>query len=319
MTAWQDVNRDSWSFTRRLIVGAGGGVGEYRTSYALNREVGQLLNGRVSAEVSLTSRRVAGAGLVCRADDHWSFLAFYTAPGPESGESTLARVSVFNQGVFTAIAVLDKPIQLNENSRFSLEFFSHQVRGEIVTGGAVYELFADCPHLPFPGHCGLVKLYGADVLVRKFSAEVADRPPVAQTERQRGVFEYDVFLCHSKADEKVVANIAEELRGRGLTYWLDAEQIQFGQQITANIEAGLQKSRYIVPCISAKFAESKWAGGEYGGILNAELSGRLDRGVIPLLLDDSEDGVPLLLRDRRRVSYVNKVEFDAFLKFLMSR
>jgi hypothetical protein len=316
--AWQDVNRDSWSFTRRLIIGAGGGIGAYRTSYAINTGAGVQLNGRISADIRLPTDRPAGAGLVCRADAHWSFIAFHTAPGGD-GSSTLARIAVLKQGTLTPIAVLDEPVQLTKSNRFSLEFFSQHLRGEIDTGEKVHELFADCPQLPFTGYPGLIKLYSTEVAVTNFETGATDRPPVVQTERRTGEFEFDVFLCHATPDKDVVIKIANTLHQRGLIYWLDAEQIEYGQPITERIEDGLQKSRYVVPCISKKLGSSNWARAEYGAILNAEFSGQTDRRVIPLALDDTGEGIPLLLRDRRRVSYRNKVEFEEFTRFLTSR
>ena len=141
-------------------------------------------------------------------------------------------------------------------------------------------------------------------------------PPI----RKSSKFEYDVFLCHSSADKPLVLQIATEFRAKGITYWLDSEQITFGDPIIGKIEEGLQKSRYVVPCVSANLSRSGWPRAEYGAILNAELSGDSTRVVIPLKLDDSSDNViPLLLRNKRRVMYSNKVEYAEFLRFLLLR
>jgi hypothetical protein len=48
-----------------------------------------------------------------------------------------------------------------------------------------------------------------------------------------------------------------------------------------------------------------------------ELSGDSERTVIPLKLDNCEDDdIPLLLRDKKRVTYSDKDEFINFARFL---
>lgn len=128
---------------------------------------------------------------------------------------------------------------------------------------------------------------------------------------------FDVFLCHSSADKPIVEQIARDLRIVGITYWLDGDQIKFGDQVIAKIEEGLQNSRYIVPCVSANVSVSGWVRAEYGAVLNAELSGVSERVVIPLILDDcNERDIPPLLRDKKRVNYSNKIEMAEFVQFL---
>ena len=320
MSTWRDINRDAWSFTRKLIVGSGGGIGEYRTAYAVNLTTSPILNGRVAAEIRLSDRHTTGAGLVCRANDLWTFLAFYTAPGEGEADATVARVGLFKQGVFTTLAALPEPVRLPEKeySQFSLEFFSGHLRGEIRTPDRVYELHANCPHLPFPGFVGLVKFYGADVVVKNVTVERTDMPFAATRTRPTKPFRYDVFLCHSGADTPLVLQLAADLKAAGVAYWVDAEQLQFGDPITRKIEEGLQASRYLVPCVGANLAKSGWTRAEYGAILNAELSGPSERMVIPLKIEDCDDrDVPLLLRDKKRVTYSNRTEFAEFTRFLL--
>jgi hypothetical protein len=321
LSTWKDVNKNSWTFSENAVVGLGGGIGEYKTSYCINLNNPRILNGKISADIKISNRYSKGAGLICRADEHWTFLAFYAAPPLKVADYTVARIGVFKQGVFSTVAYLDEPVRLDEEkNRFSLEFLAGHVRGEIQTAEKTYELNSICPHIPFPGYVGLVKFYGAGVVVSGVLIEETglkfQNPPI----QKAGTFEFDVFLCHSGADKPHVLNIAKELRNMGLTYWLDSEQIRFGDPITRKIEDGLRNSRYIVPCLSTNLSRSGWARAEYGAILNAELSGDSLRVVIPLKLDDSSDGdIPLLLRDKRRVTYTNKVEFAEFLRFLQLR
>lgn len=131
-------------------------------------------------------------------------------------------------------------------------------------------------------------------------------------------FEHDVFICHSSKDKPIIEALIEDLKKEKITYWVDAEQINFGDQITQKIEEGIKNSKYIIPCLSKNLNTSGWTKAEYGAILNAEFRGNSERIVIPLKLDNCEENdIPLLLRDRKRVTYSNKTEFDEFTEFLV--
>lgn len=133
------------------------------------------------------------------------------------------------------------------------------------------------------------------------------------------MFKYDVFLCHASQTADEVADIAKLLADRGVSYWLDKEQITYGDRISEKIEEGLRGSHYVLPCISKHISRSGWTRAEYGAILNAELSGDSTRIVVPLLLAEAETSdIPLLFRDKARVTSTNKVEFDRFIDFLLS-
>lgn len=160
-----------------------------------------------------------------------------------------------------------------------------------------------------------------DALRGSLQIAAADDPnkgtsPGTPSPSTTGTYDFDVFLCHSSRDISTVHQIAERMRIRGIRYWLDAEQITYGDPITQKIEAGLRRSRFLVPCVSLNLSRSDWARAEYSAIINSELSERKDGTVIPLTLDGTDAVMPPLLRDKRRVSYTNESEFEAFLDFL---
>jgi hypothetical protein len=322
VSTWNTTNPREWTFAKKLITGYGGGIGEYNSSYAIDVSSGPLLNGRFSADLRLIRDRGAvGAGLVCRADDGWNFVAFYTAPDEVDADSTFARIGVYREGVLSNIATAKEPIKLGTRyNHFSLEFFSGQVRGQIETEDGTCELSTTCVVLPFPGYCGLLRLYGAALMAANIVVQRTTIPLTqAMLDSGQNVEnpDFDVFLSHSSADSEIVRGVAKSFRARGISYWLDEEQLGYGDRVTEKIEDGLRRSRYVVPCISARFADSGWTRGEYGAILNAEFSGESERVVIPLVLDESDaENVPLLLRDKKRAFYANKTEFEHFLRFL---
>jgi hypothetical protein len=319
---WRDINRDSWSFTTELITGSGGGVGEYLTSYALEVGRAPFLNGGISADIQIADRHAAGAGLVCRADEQWTFLAFYTAPSVPGAAATRARLGAWREGVFIPIAVSDEEITLSEGlNRFSLQFSSGNVQGEIVTAaGSTCRLSHCCPHIPFPGHVGVIKLYGAEVAIRDVRIAIDDGPTPAAAPRSLDGYAWDVFVCHSSLDKPAVLALVGDLERHGIRCWLDSEQIAFGDPISQRIEEGLRRSRYIVPCLSSSLtAQARWSRAEYAAYLGAEFSGAPVR-VVPLKLDDCADSdIPPLLADKKRVTRSNAVEFADFVKFLKRR
>ncbi|MEO3808993.1 toll/interleukin-1 receptor domain-containing protein [Sphaerisporangium sp. B11E5] len=324
MSTWKTPESRGWSFTERLITGYGAGIGEFGSSYALDTGTGPLLNGRISANLRLIRNRGVGAGLVCRADDSWNFVAFYTAPEEADSPATFARFGVYNEGALTSVVNLDEPIVLGTGyNRFSLEFFSGQLRGEIKTKDGHYELLTTCVAQPFPGHAGLLRLYGTglmatDVIVQRTTIPLTQEAVAAEPVATQ--YDFDVFLCHSGTDKDLVRLIAKAFAANDIRYWLDEEQLTYGDGVATKIADGLQRTRYVVPCISANLAKSGWARAEYNAILNAEFSGDTARIVIPLVLDESDaENVPILLRDKKRAFYANKTEFEHFLRFLTQR
>lgn len=324
MNTWNTTSPREWTFGNKLITGYGQGIGEYGSSYALEAASGVLLNGRISANLRLIRARGVGAGLVCRADEHWNFVAFYTAPAEAAAESTFPRFGVYRDGVLTNIATAEQPVTLGTGyNRFSLEFFSGQLRGEIRTPDGTNELTTICVEMPFPGYAGIVRLYGSSLMATDVVIQHTTIPLAAE-EGEPGQpandYDCDAFLCHSSADKDVVREIAKAFAAAGISYWLDEEQIKYGDGVSEKIEDGLKRSRYVIPCVSASFATSGWTRGEYSAILNAEFSGDTSRTVIPLVLDESDaENVPLLLRNKKRAYYTNQTEFKHFLQFLQQR
>jgi hypothetical protein len=154
-------------------------------------------------------------------------------------------------------------------------------------------------------------------------SKLKDHPPSSKTgATTSGKFKYNAFISHASEDRPVVEQIIQDFRRAGVTYWVDHEQIDFGDRITEKIEEGLRESKYVVVCLSANLGRSNWVRAEYGSILHKEL-GRSSQGsgrkVIPLKLDDSsDDEIPLLLYDKRRAHYSNVTEFNQLLEFLKS-
>jgi hypothetical protein len=320
MHGWRDINGDAWTFTRRWIVGSGGGIGPFSTAYAIWEEMPLALNGRFSAKIRFVDKAKAGAGLVWRADDSWTFMAFYVAPESEDDTLATARIGFFKQGAFVQLASLPDIALDDDYNLFAVEYRSAQVRAEIQAGDRKYQISRTCAERPFPGRVGLVKFYGSEVAVKDPVFEASSMAFPATHNRSVTKFDYDVFICHSGKDAAKAAELAEVFKRQGVRYWLDREQITYGDPVTRKIEEGLTASRYVLPLLSKNLGTSGWTRAEYGAILNGELSGPSERVVIPLKIDDGPDAdIPILLRDKKRVSYLNETEFGEFVRFLLLR
>lgn len=112
--------------------------------------------------------------------------------------------------------------------------------------------------------------------------------------RKRVAKEFDVFLCHNRADKPAVARIGEKLKEAGLLPWLDVWELRPGQpwQPLLERQIGCIKSAAIFVG-SAGFGP--WQEQEMYGFLRTFAERRLP--VIPVLLPDapSTPNLPIFL------------------------
>jgi hypothetical protein len=193
--------------------------------------------------------------------------------------------------------------------------------GEVTTNHGVHRISWLLPELPFPGYCGLVRFYSTAAVARGVCIEeIAMKPKLPETRDGDfdQVFPFSVFLSHSSADKPTVLRVLAELKKAEISYWVDHEQIVFGDGIVSKIEEGLQKSKYVVVCLSENLGKSGWCRAEYGPILYREFSGDTTRRVIPLSLDGSNNGdsIPLLLSDKMRADFTRPDSFSSLMDFL---
>jgi hypothetical protein len=103
-------------------------------------------------------------------------------------------------------------------------------------------------------------------------------------------FEHHVFISHASADkERYIAPLAHALTQRRVTYWLDSNEIGWGDSIPGKINEGLRVSEYALICFSAQFLERRWPVAELDAVLAMQHASGTKR-VLPLMLD-SRDAV----------------------------
>ena len=322
MSNWQTFPNKSWSPIGKILSGFGNGEGAYKSAYAINIDAGLFLNGRVSAYIRLAGKRpINGAGVICRANETRSFVAFYVVTDESSPDLYSVRLAAFKYGKIVSLVGLKHSISLpNRQFHISLQFFSGEMVGEVVTETETHTLTYLIPELPFPGNCGVVRFYNSSVTIQKNQIEELKMKPILPEEDEEinhPIYPFSVFLSHSSADKETVLEVIDAFKKANISYWVDHEQIKFGDGIVTKIEEGLQKSRYVVVCLSKRLTNSNWCRKEYGSILYREFSGDTSRRVIPLSLDGSDNSnIPLLLSDKLRADFTNQSNFSEFIQFL---
>jgi hypothetical protein len=102
-----------------------------------------------------------------------------------------------------------------------------------------------------------------------------------------------VFICYSRKDSAVVREIDRELRLRGVSTWIDTEDIPPGANWDRSIDDALRDT----PCLMVFLSSSSVASDEVQGEWSLALDE--DKAVIPVLLEDCE--VPRRLRARQHI------------------
>lgn len=323
MSNWLTFPSGAWSSIGKVLSGFGDGEGAYGVAYAVETAKGKFLNGRVSARLQLaSSRRVIGAGVIARADELRSFIAFYVVTDETTPDLFSVRLAAFKHGKVVSLIGLKEAIPIKNNRvGIALQFFSGDMVGQVVTESEIYTLKRTFPMVPFPGWAGVVRFYDCSVISQDIQIENITMKPILDESPNDGTSEhhaFHAFLSHSSADKETVLKVVAAFKTAGISYWIDHEQIKFGDGIVGKIEEGLRKSKYVIVCLSKHLASSGWCRAEYSPILYREFSGNTLRRVIPLSLDGSNDGdsVPLLLSDKMRADFTIPASFSALLKFL---
>ncbi len=118
----------------------------------------------------------------------------------------------------------------------------------------------------------------------------------------------DVFISHAHQDKAdIVLPLAEALRKRMISTWVDQGHIAPGESILTAVSEGLQRARYVIVVITPAF--SSWTQDELAAALTrARASG--EQSVVPVIaigVDEYRERYPLLA-DRRAVTWSSGVE-----------
>ncbi len=112
----------------------------------------------------------------------------------------------------------------------------------------------------------------------------------------------DAFLSHRSIDKDVVRRLAADIesaegQGRRLTVWLDEAEIRPGQSIPAEVNRGLENSRFFALIMTPAYFDpnsSGWTDAEWHAALHTDPDNRRGR-IVPVLAADCPY-IPMLLR-----------------------
>lgn len=104
----------------------------------------------------------------------------------------------------------------------------------------------------------------------------------------------DVFICHASKDKELIVNpLAAALEEHGISYWLDIEEILWGDSITEKINEGLRNSTYFIVVFTETFISRNWPKIELTSQIHREASSG-KRKILPLFACDPESKQQIL-------------------------
>lgn len=126
---------------------------------------------------------------------------------------------------------------------------------------------------------------------------------------------FDVFLSHSSADKPWVRKLKAALEARGLTVWLDEEQIAPGDLLVDAMETGIESAHTVVIVVSPEAVASGWVKEEYSRALALSVDKGHELRLIPVLLRRAE--LPGFLKNRAWVDFRGEASFEGNVERLV--
>ncbi|MGH9767995.1 MAG: tetratricopeptide repeat protein [Blastocatellia bacterium] len=118
------------------------------------------------------------------------------------------------------------------------------------------------------------------------------------------------FITHSHKDNEFVRRLTDDLYRAGLQGFCDLDAIKPGDNFVDRINQGLESCTIYVPVLSNDVLDSPWCKTEISAAL--ELSHRRGREgcprIISLLIEDCFDRIPVLLRIRLQIPFLERYE-----------
>ncbi len=109
-----------------------------------------------------------------------------------------------------------------------------------------------------------------------------------------------LFLSHSSRDKPSVIRLAEELRRRNISVWLDEWEIDVGENISEKIQDALAKANFVAVWLTKHSVNSGWVAKEWQTKIYVEISTK-KVSVLPLLAEECD--VPFFLLDKKYADF----------------
>ena len=126
---------------------------------------------------------------------------------------------------------------------------------------------------------------------------------------------FDVFLSHNSTDKPAIRDIKQRLENRGISCWLDIDELQPGKPWMEGLEAGIRKSRSTAVFVGAE-GMRPWVIVEMQAAL--QLAVQKGQAVIPVILPGviGQPELPLFLSGRHWVDLnpvINEENLDQLI------
>ncbi len=127
------------------------------------------------------------------------------------------------------------------------------------------------------------------------------------------------FITHSFKDNAFARCLTDDFRAHGLDGFFDVYSLKPGDMISVEISRGLEECDIYVPILSRAALKSPWCEEEINAAITlSKMPGR--RGcprIVPVLVEDCADEMPLFLRTRLYVKFAGR--YDDALGELLSK
>ena len=127
---------------------------------------------------------------------------------------------------------------------------------------------------------------------------------------------YKMFLCHSSDDKSFADRLANDLQKSKIPVWFDKWNIKVGDSIVDEIDKGIKESDYLGIVISSSSLNSDWVKKELNAAIVEELK-KKKVVVLPILIDDVWDKVPIFLREKKYADF--KISYEEGLEELLDK
>lgn len=117
---------------------------------------------------------------------------------------------------------------------------------------------------------------------------------------------YDVFLSYKSDDHEWVVKLKFSLQNRGVSVWLDKDEIRPGDLFAQALEDGLMTSKTMAIIVTEKSMKSKWVQEEYYRALSLTTEERIK--IIPCILQNTE--LPGFLSNRQYIEFTDPTLFE---------
>jgi hypothetical protein len=124
---------------------------------------------------------------------------------------------------------------------------------------------------------------------------------------------FDIFISYSHHDAEFAAALRAALTARGISVWVDTEQIRPGDWFAKALETALASARAIAILISSQSLASGWVNEEYYRALS--FCHQTGLRLIPVLIEDSE--LPSFLGTREYVDFRDPENFEVGIERLI--